>query len=214
MENTTASVRNLPRVLHSMPGNAKKNKPQEVRKHFMNFTGYDRGDPNISFNEVHLPFIPISDGKGDPIQIIRDCSGWSLASQTLHRQIWKLRGRRPLPVSAFPRRHQRAVANTLRRQTVRQHGLPKRCKPCKGAGSLRGGSGTALRVLGLVGYQTLRVEAARNIAMSGFEHAVWAPCAWNFEFFPLSELRIRRFSDQQGTETVSLSLKCCAFLWK
>ena len=86
-----------------------------------------------------------------PERVIPDCSGWSLASQTLHRQIWKFRGRRPLPVSACPRRHQRAVANTMRRRTVRQHGLPKRCKPGKGAGSLRGMSGTVLRVLGLVG---------------------------------------------------------------
>ena len=91
------------------------------------------------------------------IQIIPDCSGWSLASQTLHRQIWKFRGKRPLQVSAFPRRHQRAVANTLRRRTVRQHGLPK-SKPGKGAGSLRGGSGTVLRVLGLVGYQPSLLE--------------------------------------------------------
>ena len=92
------------------------------------------------------------------IQIIPDCSGWSLASQTLHRQIWKFRGRRPLPVSACPRRHQSAVANTLRRRTVRQHGLPKRCKPGKGAGSLRGGFGTVLRVLGLVGSQPSLLE--------------------------------------------------------
>ena len=73
------------------------------------------------------------------IQIIPDCSG-SLASQTLHRQIWKFRGRRPLPVSACPRRQQHAVTNTLRRRIVRQHGPPKRCKPGKGAGSLRGRS--------------------------------------------------------------------------
>ena len=66
--------------------------------------------------------------KKKKIQIIPDCSGWSLAIQTLHRQIWKFRGRRPLPVSAFPRRHQRAVANTLRRRVVRQHGLLKRRK--------------------------------------------------------------------------------------
>ena len=94
----------------------------------------------------------------NPKSIIPDCSGWPLASQTLHRKIWKFRGRRPLPVSACPRRHQRAVANTLRRRTVRQHGLPKRCKPGKGAGSLRGGSGTVLRVLGLVGYQPSLLE--------------------------------------------------------
>ena len=92
------------------------------------------------------------------IQIIPDCSGWPLASQTLHRQIWKFRGRRPLPVSACPRRHQRAVADTLRRRTVRQHGLPKRCKRGKGAGSLRGGPGTVLRVLGLVGSQPSLLE--------------------------------------------------------
>ena len=49
-------------------------------------------------------------------------------------------------------------ANTMRRRTVRQHGLPKRCEPGKGAGSLRGVSGTVLRVLGLVGYRPSLLE--------------------------------------------------------
>ena len=98
-------------------------------------TAYPRGVGRVR------ELVPSKSKKKNPIQIIPDCSGWSLASQTLHRQIWKFRGRRPLPVSSCPRRHQRAVANTLRRRTVRQHGLPKRCKPCKGAGSLREGPG-------------------------------------------------------------------------
>ena len=115
-------------------------------------------EDSLRYDGLRNPALGIQKKKKKKIQIIPDCSGWSLASQTLHRQIWKFRGRRPLPVSACPRRHQRAVANTLRRRTVRQHGLPKRCKPGKGAGSLRGGSGTVLRVLGLVGYQPSLLE--------------------------------------------------------
>ena len=68
----------------------------------------------------------------------------------------------PRPTSSTSFRFSKAApkccCNTLRQRTVRQHGLPKRCKPGKGAGSLRGGSGTVLRVLGLVGSQPSLLE--------------------------------------------------------